>query len=462
MGNWTYTYDEFNRLLTAATSFYPRTGAADGCSWAYDRYGNRWQQNATSGNCPSPQLAFDNNNHWVGYAYDAAGNLTNNGYNSFTYDAEGRVVNVDNGNTAAYIYDAFGRRVSRYVAGSITLDAVHDLSNRLISEFTTSWSFNNGEAYAGNRHSVSWCCGVTYFPTSDQVGTTRTYYDNNGSWVGNDFSLPFGDGGSSWGPEVSPMHFTGQHTDYETLGIVHFMARSLSVVQGRWISPDPAGLAAVDPSNPQSWNRYAYVTNNPTGYVDPLGLSCHLFIDVVYGEGGYPSGWSWNRVCDNDDGIQRKGPGGGPGGGTGGKPPAPTTPQSQPPQQLLKTIKDCRDAFLKTKVGRATEFGSVVSLVPGLNSNWPKNWFDWGALGTAKYTVGTQYAEGLLSGTEFWSLSGTVTRKGAPLAEKLVGKFITRVAPVGVAVATIADLAVLEGCSLMNSPELTDVLQTID
>ena len=36
--------------------------------------------------------------------------------------------------------------------------------------------------------------------------------------------------------------------------------------------PDPAGLAAVDPSNPQSWNRYAYVMNNPLMYVDPSGL----------------------------------------------------------------------------------------------------------------------------------------------------------------------------------------------
>jgi hypothetical protein len=43
---------------------------------------------------------------------------------------------------------------------------------------------------------------------------------------------------------------------------------------GRWLSPDPYGLGAFDPSNSQSWNRYAYALNNPLRYTDPLGLYC--------------------------------------------------------------------------------------------------------------------------------------------------------------------------------------------
>ena len=45
--------------------------------------------------------------------------------------------------------------------------------------------------------------------------------------------------------------------------------RQYSMNLGRWMTPDPLG---GDVTNPQSLNRYAYVTNNPTTYSDPLGL----------------------------------------------------------------------------------------------------------------------------------------------------------------------------------------------
>src|SRR5439155_23352522 len=54
--------------------------------------------------------------------------------------------------------------------------------------------------------------------------------------------------------------------------------RQYSSSLGRWMHPDPAGLAAVNPSNPQSWNRYSYVSNGPLNFIDPSGLC-----DVVVG-----------------------------------------------------------------------------------------------------------------------------------------------------------------------------------
>jgi RHS repeat-associated protein len=70
----------------------------------------------------------------------------------------------------------------------------------------------------------------------------------------------------------SDVDFTGMRPDTQT-GLYDFPAREYSTV-GRWISPDPAGLNAVDITNPQSWNRYAYALNNPLGNVEPTGLDC--------------------------------------------------------------------------------------------------------------------------------------------------------------------------------------------
>jgi RHS repeat-associated protein len=68
----------------------------------------------------------------------------------------------------------------------------------------------------------------------------------------------------------SDLNFTGMRPDTQT-GLYDFPAREYSTV-GRWISPDPASLKAVDITNPQSWNRYAYVNNYPLTYTDPQGL----------------------------------------------------------------------------------------------------------------------------------------------------------------------------------------------
>ena len=67
--------------------------------------------------------------------------------------------------------------------------------------------------------------------------------------------------------------FAGMERDSES-GLDHTLFRQSASNQGRWLSPDPIG---GDISNPQSLNRYAYVLNNPTTLIDPLGLAgCRL------------------------------------------------------------------------------------------------------------------------------------------------------------------------------------------
>jgi YD repeat-containing protein len=73
-GNWSYQYDEFNRLVTASSS------AGLGCGFAYDQYGNRWQQDPLNGACTSFIATYNNPlNRIDGYCYDGVGQLLDQG-----------------------------------------------------------------------------------------------------------------------------------------------------------------------------------------------------------------------------------------------------------------------------------------------------------------------------------------------------------------------------------------------
>ncbi len=87
-------------------------------------------------------------------------------------------------------------------------------------------------------------------------------------------------------------------------GLNDFLFRRYSSTQSRWISPDPAGIGAVDPTNPQTWNRYAYVANNPLSATDPLGLRMTVGFDND-GGGGYDDGYCPPEYenCGEDIGI---------------------------------------------------------------------------------------------------------------------------------------------------------------
>ena len=64
--------------------------------------------------------------------------------------------------------------------------------------------------------------------------------------------------------------FTGKERDAET-GLDYFNTRYFSSAQGRFTSTDPL-MASATPSNPQTWNRYAYGLNNPLRFIDPDGM----------------------------------------------------------------------------------------------------------------------------------------------------------------------------------------------
>ena len=66
--------------------------------------------------------------------------------------------------------------------------------------------------------------------------------------------------------------------DGET-GLDYAVNRYYSSAVGRFLSPDPYG-GSMNPKNPQSFNLYAYVQNDPINLYDPAGLQS------VTGQGG--------------------------------------------------------------------------------------------------------------------------------------------------------------------------------
>jgi len=97
---------------------------------AYDRFGNRWQQNVTAGTGITQLLTFNGNNQVASNTYDPLGNVTNDGLHTYTYDAENRVLTVSGG--TSYAYDAFGRRVSRQITAG-TREYTFDLQGNVLS-----------------------------------------------------------------------------------------------------------------------------------------------------------------------------------------------------------------------------------------------------------------------------------------------------------------------------------------
>jgi RHS repeat-associated protein len=81
--------------------------------------------------------------------------------------------------------------------------------------------------------------------------------------------LPFGE---EWtgAPSRETRLFTGQERDAET-GLDYFGARYYHASSGRFTTPDIPGVDQ-DLTDPQSWNRYGYVRNNPLRFTDPTGL----------------------------------------------------------------------------------------------------------------------------------------------------------------------------------------------
>ncbi len=87
----------------------------------------------------------------------------------------------------------------------------------------------------------------------------------------------------------APLHvykFTGKERDTES-GLDNFGARYNASTMGRFMTPDPIFMTKHRLVDPQQWNLYAYVRNNPLNLTDPTGKDlwrvAHPFHDPELG-----------------------------------------------------------------------------------------------------------------------------------------------------------------------------------
>jgi RHS repeat-associated protein len=315
----TYTYDDIGRLSKASD------GVNLDQTFSYDPFGNInttgnpvwWTQTYVATNNQYQASGMCPNSGSV--CYDANGNLRSDSFHIYTWDAENKLTSIDTGLTGGpVVTDAFGRVVESTISG-VTQQILYGPTGKLgfangqtmtkirIPLPGGGQAIYNGGALAKYNH-PDWQGNI-------RVGSKATSQTLSGVSEYTPFGYPYDNGTA--GP-AGPS-FNGSYGDVLDSHEYDATFRELHPVQGRWIQPDPAGMAAVDVSNPQTWNRYAYVTNNPLSYTDPLGLfrcgpSCGCDFDAMDCSGGAAlaggGGGIFSGFCDASGNC-----GGGFGGG---------------------------------------------------------------------------------------------------------------------------------------------------
>ena len=219
--------------------------------------------------------------------YDAAGHITNDGTNTFTYSDRGRMTSATNaGGTVTYLYNGYGQRV--YKSGPtamVTSGAayyLYDESGQLLGEYDAVGNPIYETIYLNNlpvgvlkqtgTAANSDIATTVYNVYSDQIATARIITRQSDQAIVWRWDTAEAFGGTL--PEQNPnslgtftynQRFPGQVFDSET-GVFQNWNREYNARTGRYIQSDPIGLAG-------GINTFAYVGGDPLSGIDPEGLA---------------------------------------------------------------------------------------------------------------------------------------------------------------------------------------------
>jgi len=188
------------------------------------------------------QVAYDAANEQIQFntatlTYDANGNLTSDGTNTYTWDALNQVESISGpGLTASFEYDALGRRISRAI-NVVTTQFLYD-GNDIVAEIggaavgaTYLRSLNIDEMFGILRQDGA------YFSIYDGIGSTLALTDQSGTPVVQYTYDPFGNTQSTNPAFPNPFQFTGREND--STGLYYYRARYYAPLFERFVSDEP-------------------------------------------------------------------------------------------------------------------------------------------------------------------------------------------------------------------------------
>ncbi|MBN8662870.1 MAG: RHS repeat-associated core domain-containing protein, partial [Candidatus Obscuribacter phosphatis] len=196
--------------------------------------------------------------------FDANGNMTTDGTNTYEWDAENRLVKITypgSSNNSQITYDGSGLRskivevsngtttsTRQFVWTENEIKELRDGTGAVLSKY-----FGYGQTSSGNN----------YFCTRDQLTSVCELLASGGSVQSQYSYSPYGRVANLQAGVSSDFQYAGYYA-HAPSGLNLAVRRAYAATSGRWISRDPE-------EESEGINLYRYVNNSPVNYRDPSG-----------------------------------------------------------------------------------------------------------------------------------------------------------------------------------------------